>query len=168
MYRLELEYIKYDENMSPKDCRSLEHDVAYNLLASMLHNHFGITKPTVLKNENGKPYVNFDGVHFSISHTLGLVACVVADIPVGVDCELIKTKRTNEIEKFANRFFVENEIEFLKNSHNPSFDFLKIWTGKEATIKKQGSNMAQVKKIDTTKENLIYSYEKEYIICINI
>lgn len=168
MYKLELKYIKYDENSSPRERRELEHDTAYELLFHMLYEHFGINNPPILKNENGKPYIETEDVHFSLSHTNGLTACVVADSPVGVDCERLVTKSDKEIEKFANRFFVENEINMLKNSGFSSLDFFKIWTAKEATLKRLGTNMSDLKKIDTTKENIIFSFEKDYIISINI
>ena len=168
MHKLGIKYIKYDENMSSKEHRELEHTVTYSLLKDMLMEHFGIDNPTILKTENGKPYIDTEGVHFSISHTCGLAACVVADTPVGVDCEVVATKAPYEIQKFAKRFFVENEISLLEKGGFSSLDFFKIWTGKEAVIKKLGSNMSDLKIIDTTKENLIYSYKKEYIICINV
>jgi len=168
MHVLELKYIEYDENLSPKERRALEHDTAYELLKCMLARHFGITSATILKNENGKPYVENEGVHFSLSHTHGLAVCVIADTPVGVDCEKLVTKSDTDIEKFAKRFFVENEINFLEKGGYSSFDFFKLWTGKEATVKKRGSNMSDLKNIDVTKENLLVSSENGYIISINI
>ena len=168
MYKLELKYIEYDEKMSPKERRNLEHNVAYTLLASMLHKHFSIVSPNILKNENGKPYVNIDGVHFSLSHTHGLAVCVVADTPVGVDCERIQTKSGTETQKFAKRFFVENEFISLEKGNFSSLDFYKVWTAKEATIKKRGSNMSDLKSIDVTKENILHFIENGYIISINI
>ena len=168
MYKLELEYIKYDENMTSSQRRELEHRVAYGLLFKLLLSTFGIFPTNILKNENGKPYVENEGVHFSLSHTRGLAACVVSDSPVGVDCERLTYKSPEEIKKFANRFFVENEISLLDSGGYTTLDFYKIWTAKEATVKKQGSNMSQVKKIDTTQENILVSLENDYIISINI
>ncbi len=168
MYELKLKYIEYDENLSPKQKKQLEHDTAYKLLFDMLYEIFSISSPNILKNKNGKPYLESEGVHFSLSHTKGLAACVVADVPVGVDCERIVPKSDREIQKFANRFFVENEITLLKNGGFSPLDFFRIWTAKEATIKKLGTNMSDVKKIDTTTEKIIVSLENDYIISINI
>ena len=168
MHKIELEYIEYDEKMSSKDIRQHEHNVAYNLLYKMLKECFNILNPIVLKTENGKPYVENEGVHFSISHTNGLAVCVVADTPVGVDCERIVTKSSEEIQKFANRFFVENEISLLENGVFSSNDFFKLWTAKEATIKKLGTNLSDIKNIDVTLENIQYLEENGYIISINI
>jgi len=168
VHQLELKYIEYDENTTPREQHLLEHSVAYSLIETMLEKYFGIISPTILKTENGKPYIEKSGVHFSISHTRGLAVCVVADTPVGVDCELIKDKSAANIEKFAKRFFVENEFLLLEKGGFSSIDFYKVWTAKEATIKKRGSNMSDLKNIDVTKENLLVSSENGYIISINI
>ena len=168
MYKLKLKYIEYDENMSPQQRRQREHLVAYELLSHMLYENFSIPDPNILRNENGKPYIENDGVHFSLSHTTGLAVCAVADTPIGVDCERISAKSPEEIQKFAKRFFVENEIKLLESGDFSPLDFFRVWTAKEATVKKRGTNMSEVKKIDTTKENIITSFENDYIISINI
>ena len=168
MYKLKLKYIEYDENMSPLQRRQREHLVAYELLSHMLYECFGISDPNILRNENGKPYIENDGVNFSLSHTTGLAVCAVADTPIGVDCERIAPKSKEEIQKFAKRFFVENEIKLLESGDFSPLDFFRVWTAKEATVKKRGTNMSEVKKIDTTKENVIVSFENDYIISINI
>ena len=111
---------------------------------------------------------DIENIHFSISHTHGLAAVVVADKPVGIDCEALKDGDKDYICKFANRFFTKNEIDKIEKSGYSSTEFFKVWTGKEATIKKLGTNMGDIKAIDTTKENLHYSIENGYIICINI
>ena len=168
MYKLEIKYIDYDENLSPRERRTLEHDIAYDLLFNMLEKHFGITSPVILKAENGKPYISNEGVYFSISHTEGLAVCVVADCLVGVDCEKLVSKSDTEIEKFAKRFFVENEYNLIKSGGFSSVDFFKVWTGKEATIKKRGSNMSDLKNIDITSEKILVFIENGYIISINV
>ena len=168
MHKIQLKYIDFDENQSPRDKGEAEHLLAHSTLKIMLWEYFGIENPQILKNENGKPYIEKEGVHFSIAHSNGLCAVAVADLPIGIDCEKLKPRGIEEIEKFANRFFVKNEIELLEKSDYALLDFYKIWTGKEATIKKLGVNFSYVKKIDTTKENLEFFEENNYIVCINI
>ena len=43
---------------------------------------------TVFIGKNGKPMTN--GCYFNISHSHGLVACAVSDVPVGIDVEKIR------------------------------------------------------------------------------
>lgn len=168
MQHLALKYIDYDKNATSKERRLQEHTVAYNLLKDLLKEHFGLDNPAIFKTENGKPYVNEPNIYFSLSHTDSLAAVVVADTPVGIDCEKIKPKEKEEIKRFASRFFTKNEIDMLHSSDYSIIDFFKIWTGKEAVIKMRGSTSADIKKIDTTLENLFYSFENEHIICIKI
>lgn len=168
MHKFSFEYIKYDEKMSPADRRDHEHRCAYELLYKMLKAHFSLDRPQILKTENGKPYVQIGGVHFSVSHTDGLVACAVADSPVGIDCEKIKERKKEDICRFAKRFFVENELKIIEASGFDSKEFFKLWTGKEATIKKLGTNMSDIKKIDVTRENVEFFIENDYIIAINV
>lgn len=168
MYKFSFEYIKYDENMTSRDIRAIEHNKAYDLLKRMLKEHFNIENEPILKTENGKPYIKKDGVHFSISHTKGLVCCAIASFPIGIDCEKIKEESKERFIKISNRFFVKNEFEYLKSKNFSPIDFYKIWTGKESTIKKLGTTMKDVKNIDVTEEKICYYVENEYIIAINI
>ena len=168
MLKIELKYIKYDENLNSAEKRRYEHDNAYELLHSMLKEHFGIENPQILKTENGKPYVNNEGVFFSISHTHGLVAVAVADSPVGIDCELIIKKSKEDAKRFSARFFTQGEFDYLSEKDFNSLEFFKLWTAKEAVIKKRGSNMSDIKKIDVRTENIEFFTENGYIISTNI
>ena len=168
MHKFKVKYIEYDENMSKRDLRCLEHESAYCLLREMLREEWGITAPVILKTENGKPYVENDGVYFSVTHTPGLVACAIADCEVGIDCEYVKERSSEEMKKFASRFFTRNEIDFLAQEGYSPLSFYKVWTGKEATLKKLGTTMKDIKNIDVTRENIVYYTENGYIISINI
>ena len=130
MYKIQLKYIEFDENQSRKDKGTAEHLLVHSTLKVMLKEYFGIENPQILRNENGKPYINKEGVHFSLAHSNGLCAVAVSDSPVGIDCEYIKPRTKEEIKSFAARFFVSNEIELLKNSDYSLLNFYKIWTGK--------------------------------------
>ncbi|MBO5312858.1 MAG: 4'-phosphopantetheinyl transferase superfamily protein [Clostridia bacterium] len=168
MYRYYLKYINFDKSDTPRMRRQEEHSVAYSIIKALLKVFFGIVDPTIFYNENGKPYIKKEGVYFSISHSDGLVACAVADSAIGIDCERIKERSIEDIEAFAERFFVDSELELLMNHNFDLKEFYKIWTGKEATIKKLGLNMSYIGKIDTTKENLLHFEKNGYIICINV
>lgn len=165
MLEIKYKHISYDENMIERDKTALLHNSAYELLYSMLNEYFGINNPKILKTAKGKPYIDNNGVYFSISHTYGLVACAVSDSPVGIDCEKITTKYDKKVESFANRYFLENEINLLKNEEFSSLCFYKIWTAKEAIYKMQGGDRP-ITKIDVTAHTVNYIFEKDYIICV--
>ena len=160
---LEIEYRFIDYNIKNK--KEVEHNIAYNLLYDMLFKHFDIKSPTIKRTDKNKPYIEMENVHFSISHTNGLVACAVSDTPVGIDCEGILPRDDKSIQNFANRYFLENEINLLKSNEFSLVDFYKIWTAKEAIYKAEGGTN-YITKIDTTKHTVNYIFEKDYIICV--
>ncbi len=165
MFSLEFLKFEYDVGLTPKGKREYEHNIAYSLLDKMLKEN-GIEKYEFIKNDNGKPFLKGIPIFFSISHTDGFCAVCISDTEVGVDCEKINSSYREKIDLFASRYFIDSEIALLKNSENRVLDFFKIWTGKEAYIKKFGLNGSFVKKIDTTKENIETYIEGEYIISI--
>lgn len=165
MFSFEFSKIEYQDASTPFQRRELEHSIAYSLLDKML-NKIGITNYEFVKNENGKPFLKDNGVFFSISHADGLCAVCISDTEIGIDCEKIDQAYAKKIEAFSKRYFLDNEIKLLKESQNPLFDFFKIWTTKEAYIKKYGLNGSHLKKIDTTLQNAEIHIEGEYIISI--
>ena len=165
MFKLEFLKFEYEDNATPSKKHEQEHNIAYSLLDKMLKS-IGISKYEIIKNENGKPFFKDIPLFFSISHTDGFCAVCINNSPIGIDCEKINVSYEEKIELFSNRYFVSNEIELLKSSENKVLDFFKIWTGKEAYIKKFGLNGSYIKKIDTTKENVETYIEGEYIISI--
>lgn len=89
---------------------------------------------------HGKPYV--DGVHFSLSHTQGLVAVAVAADPVGIDVEVV-TPRFDAAELAGVA---------LTGTERARFDtlpaevkvaaMLRTWTRKEALLKADGRGLS--------------------------
>ena len=92
----------------------------------------------ILKTDNGKPYIEGNPLHFSISHSgdRGLIA--ISDKPIGVDIEIFKDKlRKSVIERFSAREQAEIADER---------DFLIHWTAREAYIKLYGLTIAKMWK----------------------
>lgn len=165
MFKFELLKFEYESGLTPKEKRECEHNIAYSLLDKMLKGE-GISRYEFTKNENGKPFLKDIPLFFSISHTEGFCAVCISDSPVGIDCEKIDPTYEEKINLFSSRYFCENEIEFLKESNETLLSFFKIWTSKEAYIKKFGLNGSYIKKIDTTKEATETIIHGEYIISI--
>jgi len=87
-----------------------------------------ITTPAtirLLKSKGGKPFVNISGVHFSLTHTKGLMLIAIGQRVLGVDAENI---RQIEYQQILEKYSVKAEIK-------DSADFLLWWTGKEAQAK---------------------------------
>lgn len=93
---------------------------------------------------NGKPRVAQDGhapcLRFSLTHTRGFVACVVArDVDVGIDVE--RTARAADWRGVASRFFSAAEMTALDGVTDPERQaarFIELWTLKEAWAKATG------------------------------
>jgi 4'-phosphopantetheinyl transferase len=97
--------------------------------------------------EHGKPMLARDcqttsPLHFNVSHTRGLVACVVSVVgDVGIDVE--RTDRAADVDALAARFFDATELARLRDlpaSARPT-RFFELWTLKEAYLKARGVGM---------------------------
>jgi 4'-phosphopantetheinyl transferase len=97
-------------------------------------NRFG--KPVVA---NGAPESN---LQFNLSHTEGLVACVVArDREVGIDVENVGRSVNLDV---ARRFFAPAEVAFLEQlpDDQRQASFFLFWTLKEAYVKARGLGLS--------------------------
>jgi 4'-phosphopantetheinyl transferase len=98
------------------------------------------------KTPNGKPFLRDAGdfrASFSLSHTRGMVACVVAaSADVGVDVESID--RDVDAAAIAARFFAPEEAAQLMTLEPDARRdrFFDLWTLKEALVKALGTGMA--------------------------
>ncbi|MBR4223670.1 MAG: 4'-phosphopantetheinyl transferase superfamily protein [Oscillospiraceae bacterium] len=89
--------------------------------------------------DHGKPYMIGSDIHFSVSHTGSIIAFAAADVPIGVDAELIADAR----ERVAQRSFTENERRYIAASDDPSAAFFDVWTAKEAYVKMTGEGLSR-------------------------
>ena len=95
-------------------------------------------------NEHGKPMLqNADtgevipAVDFSISHCKEGIAVAIAPHPIGVDIESFRQYSESLLRKTMN----EQEILLIQQSADPSVEFIKLWTKKEALLKMQGTGL---------------------------
>lgn len=88
-------------------------------------------------NEYGKPFVAGNSpIQFNISHAGNYIACVIANEPVGVDIEIIKTADM----QIAKRFFTPEETAYIMDGHT-NIRFYEVWTKKESRIKWEGKGL---------------------------
>lgn len=109
------------------------------LLREALCDELGISNRTLKfrKTELGKPYIENYPVKFSLSHTQSAVAVAVSFEEVGVDVEKLRPANL----RIAERYFSEDEKEFLANSKHKDADFFMLWTRKEAYLKRIGRGL---------------------------
>ena len=99
------------------------------------------------KTERGKPYIEGNPVSFSISHTGDIWSCLISQENVGLD---IQQKRKANFNKLANRFFLQEEIKFVRD--NGSDGFFDIWVCKEACVKYFGTGIRDLRSFCVVKD----------------
>ena len=89
----------------------------------------------LLVSPNGKPYLENEPPHFSISHSGGLCAVALSDSPVGVDLQSLDfAEKIGDTDKFARRFFAPDEYAEFSKTPSPQ-KLCELWTRKEALCK---------------------------------
>ena len=99
------------------------------------------------KTQSGKPFLEGYPFHFSISHTGEIWSCLVAPENVGLDIQ--KTRKVN-FDKLANRFFLDEEIKFVRDYGIDGF--FDIWVRKEACIKYFGTGIRDIRTFSVVKD----------------
>ena len=126
-------------------------------IRSVLETFYGITAPTILKTENGKPYLENNPVHFSLSHTKEKIFLAVANFPVGIDAE--KSDRIID-ETVAKRYFHAERFESPKA-------LLRKWIKTESKVKFLGSTLAK-ELSHPTEQELFFSFHEtdDHVVCV--
>lgn len=105
------------------------------------------------RTEEGKPYAVGLDIHFNISHSGDLVVCAVADRPVGIDAEKIRSVKS----RLACKVCTPGELDWLRAAPGWGDEltgeamvrFFRIWTSKEAWFKWTGTGITDLKAVDT-------------------
>lgn len=120
-----------------------QHSHVHALLRECLKK-YGIVyseKTSVVKNRYGKPSLrDFPEIHYNLSHSDGIAACMVGSRECGIDCEKVRKFRPNVMK----RTFTEKECEAVISAPENMQDlmFFRIWTLKEAYIKAIGRGLS--------------------------
>ena len=107
------------------------------------------------RHDDGRPRLLVDGapspLSLSLSHSGDWLACVIANVPVGIDVEL--PRRLRNLQALARFTFAPEEVERLlllpDEQRRPTFHLL--WTLKEARGKRSGEGLLpeQSRRINT-------------------
>jgi len=115
--------------------------LAYRLLQQGLQREYGITEPPVFTyGPHGKPSIEgHPEIFFNMSHCREAVVCALADNPVGVDIESIRTYRPSLVHYTMN----EAEVRQIEEAAHPERMFIRLWTMKEARLKLSGEGISR-------------------------
>lgn len=149
-----LRFIKTDDSL----CRTDQHNAAYSLLYDGIWQEYGvrISEKDIARGELGKPYLKcYPHIHFSISHCSGLAACLIADVPCGVDCEPVRNAR----DTVAQRVFSQSEFNRYMSLTERERDiyFTALWTLKEAYAKADGRGISVMKQGESEIRDGVFS-----------
>ena len=124
--------LKFRHEQGRKTCAA-----AYLLLCEALRKEYGITQLPVFEyGEHGKPViVGHPDIHFNLSHCREAAICVVSNQPVGVDIETIRPFK----ESLARYVMNDDELQQINGS---ALEFTKLWTRKEAAVKRSGHGIS--------------------------
>ena len=92
---------------------------------------------------HGKPEVPGTPLRFNISHSGALAVIAVALAEVGVDVELPRVRRSDDI---ARRFYAPGEIQWMfaaPDAASRADLFFRFWTCKEAFLKATGEGLSR-------------------------
>ena len=126
--------LRFKFDLGRKQCAA-----AYLLLCEGLRQEYGVTVPPVFEyGEHGKPaIVGHADIYFNLSHCREAVLCVLSDHPVGCDVESISRYK----ESLARYTMNDEEMAQILSSENPDVAFTRLWTMKEAVLKRSGTGI---------------------------
>lgn len=122
----------------------------YLLYLKLVERKLNVFNLKVEFNENGKPLI--EEINFNISHSYNLVAVAISSHEVGIDLELVEEK---DNEKIAKK--IMNEEEYQKYLKNKEY-FYKVWTKKEAYLKRKGLALDFALNKDQKIEDVVSYY----------
>lgn len=142
-------YLAYSK---PNKCTRAEMSAEGIRLLRKLLEYAGESPDVELAREpNGRPYIiGRKDLDFNISHSEKLAVCAlsVGDGRVGVDTEpMISSVPLERQQRFADKYFSVNEKKLLETTPGT---FSRIWTAKEAYLKREGKGIAtDLSRVDT-------------------
>ncbi len=132
---------------------------AYILLKYALKQK-GIENFEICIGQNGKPYLKDIPLFFNLSHTDCGFICAVSQSEIGADIQSIKEPSDSLLKRVCS----EKELQKVKNSENPSIEFTRLWTLKEAAIKKNAGVLADYAKYEfSEEETYFYKYGARFV-----
>lgn len=121
--------------------------LAGELLVQRLLSGLGVNNAQLHRKDNGQPYLTGCDLHVSISHCEDFVVSAIGTEPIGIDVERI---RPIDLQ-IAGHVCTDRERQYLFEPAEQDQQlerFFEIWTAKEAYLKKQGTGITGLKKVN--------------------
>lgn len=132
---------------------------AYILLKYALKQE-GIGNFEIRIGQNGKPYIKDIPLFFNLSHTNCGFICAVSQSEIGADIQVIKEPSGSLLKRVCS----EKELQKVTNAENPAREFTRLWTLKEAAIKKNAGVLADYAKYEFSEDETdFYKYGAHFV-----
>ncbi len=130
----------------------------HSQVQSALRECTGIDSAEVLYTSRGKPYIKGLSTEKFVSVTTAdeVMVVVFADKPVGIDGERLTRfehgARTGKPDyvTLAERFFMPDEAEYVRDSDCEGEAFARVWVAKEAYVKYTGKGLSDFANFSVT------------------
>ena len=130
------------------DCTA--HENSELVVKRILEKYYDIPNANIVRNEQGKPFLENSPLFFSVSHTQNKRFIAVADENIGIDAEWLN--REVDYLPIVKKFDGEERREIQSK-----IDFLYHWTAKESAVKWLGGSIARdLYKLRYIKGTLYY------------
>ncbi|PKM63422.1 MAG: hypothetical protein CVU97_00335 [Firmicutes bacterium HGW-Firmicutes-21] len=118
-------------------------------------------KVEVLYTGRGKPYIKGTETEkfLSVTTTGSVMLCVFSDMPVGIDGEHLgrfTAENKTDYTALAERFFSEEEADYVREGDGDPMRFVRIWVRKEAYVKLTGKGLADFSNFSVTDGERFY------------
>ncbi len=162
-----------------------DREARHKLITEKAREHFGNPEVEVVYGKRGKPAVSgIDKKYVSVTTTGAVMVVVFSDKQVGVDGEYLgrfDDKNHPDYLAIAERFFSEEEAEYVRDNDGDPIAFAKVWVRKEAYAKYTGKGLAdfgnfsvtdgerfssKVNGVPVKKFNVTFAGSSDYIFAI--
>ena len=111
---------------------------------------------TILKKENGEPYLEGEPYHISLTHKGDVAIAALSRSSIGVDVEDVTVPRN--VDRLSRLFDASEKP-------NDLYEFYKVWTAKEAMGKRLGTGISY-DLLKKKSEDVRYFDYGDYLICV--
>lgn len=160
---VEIVYRKSDNNKNDS------HIKAWNYLYLILKRDFDVdlNDYEIKTNENGKPYIENEDIHFNIAHSHNLICIVVSRLNCSIDCEFVN--RNKDINKLAAYTMTPKEFERYLIEKDQAKYFYMTWVKKECITKYKGSSIfREMENINYTRVDIQEYNMKDELYIVGI
>ena len=125
--------------------------IGWYLLKTYLEENYQIklNNYKIYFNQNEKPYID-ENIHFNISHSSNFIVVIIGNSNCGIDVEKINNRKLSK--RLINTILSPKEKTEIKNEE----DLIRLWTIKEAYLKKKGTGII----LSRLSDNIDYSNVK--------